>query len=57
MVSALYHKYGVFAVLLGNIDSVVDIPSKSIPNLEELHNIVKTFEFISINSDGLDMLF
>ena len=47
----------MFAVLLGNIEQVIDIKSGIIPSNEQLQNIVKTFEFISITPEGLNVLF
>jgi len=47
----------VFAVLIGNIEDVIDLENHVVPNNEELRCLIKTLEFISITPDGLDLLF
>lgn len=50
IMSAEYHKYGIFAVLIGNLSALSLKP-------DLLRAVVKSLEFISITSDGLDLLY
>lgn len=55
MVSSEYHKYGVYAVLVGNIHLLCE--AKMLEEVEILRCVIKTLEFISITPEGLDLLY
>lgn len=55
LVSSEFHKYGIFAVMVGNINVIKE--ANLLKDIDVLSCVVKTMEFISITSDGLELLY